>query len=98
MANQDSPEDWPVFCDRCRRPLERGRGEFYMVRIEAVADPAPPEFTERDFESDPGTEIARLLGLLDGLSGQEALDQIYRRLTLTLCKPCCDQWIENPTG
>jgi len=72
--------------------------ELYVVRIEAVADPAPREFTERDLESDPGTEIARLLGLLDSLSGQEALDPIYRRLTLTLCKPCYDQWIENPTG
>lgn len=98
MTHQDSTEDWPVFCDRCSRSLERGTGDFYVVRIEAVADPAPPEFTGRDLDRDPRAEIARLMGLLDDLSGQEALDQVYRRVTLTLCKPCYEQWIENPTG
>jgi hypothetical protein len=29
----------PLFCDCCTRTLTSGKGEFYMIRIEAVADP-----------------------------------------------------------
>ena len=46
----------------------------------------------------PGTEIERLLARLEGVSEQEALDQVYRRRTLHLCGPCFRRWIENPTG
>jgi hypothetical protein len=33
-----------------------------------------------------------------GVSEQEALDQVYRRLVLYLCGPCYRVWIEDPTG
>jgi hypothetical protein len=88
----------PLFCDRCAAELEPGTGSFYRVTIEAVADPTPPSFTPEDLASDPGREIERLLAQMEGLSAQEALDQVYRRLTLYLCGPCYRHWIENPTG
>jgi hypothetical protein len=32
------------------------------------------------------------------VSEREALDQVYRRLTIHLCTACYRQWIENPAG
>src|SRR5689334_881819 len=48
-------------CARCATPLRRGEGNFYVVRIVAVADPDPPVFTEEDLARDVGPEIEALL-------------------------------------
>ena len=88
----------PIICDRCAAELEPGRGELYVVRIEAVADPTPPNLTKDDLSRDTAGEIERLLDSMRGLSSQEALDQVYRRLTLHLCNACYQKWIEDPTS
>jgi len=88
----------PLFCDRCSRELHPGRGDFYVVRIEALADPTPPEFTQEDLERDHCAEFARLCETLQNLSEREALEQVFRRLTIFLCNACYAQWIENPAG
>ncbi len=85
-------------CDRCSASLHPGRGEFYLVRIVAVADPSPPTFTERDLAGDVSGEIDRLLKRMEGLGALEAVDQVYRRRDLHLCTRCYHRWIENPTG
>ncbi len=87
-----------VFCARCAAELHPGRGDFFRVTIEAVADPSPPEFTADDMARDHRREIERLLRQLEGVSGQEAMDQVRRRLTLHLCGPCYRVWVEDPTG
>jgi len=97
MASNDD-ESAPLFCDRCQAMLQPGSGDFYVVQIEAVCDPTPPQFSEEDLQCDPRAEIARLLEDLRGMSGQEAMDQVYRRVTLYLCGPCYRKWIENPVG
>jgi hypothetical protein len=38
----------PFFCDHCSLILTPGQGEFYVVRIEAVADPTPPRIADHD--------------------------------------------------
>lgn len=91
-------DESPLFCDRCSRELRLGRGEFYVVRIEALADPTPPEFTDEDLARDHREEFARLCAALQEISEREALDQVYRRLTLFLCNACYRQWIEQPAG
>jgi hypothetical protein len=91
-------EESPLFCDRCSRELRLGRGEFYVIRIEAIADPTPPEFTDEDLARDHREEFARLCQALQQLSAREAMDQVYRRLTLYLCNACYRQWIEDPAG
>ncbi len=91
-------DESPLFCQRCAALLEPGRGEFYVVRIVALADPTPPNITPEDRDRDIAGEINRLIESLRGLSSQEALDQVYRALTLHLCNACYQQWIENPTG
>jgi len=88
----------PLFCHRCGRELRPGRGELYLVRIEAFADPHPPSFDDEDLERDPAGRIEQTIEALRELSSQEAMDQVYRRLTLYLCTPCYQHWIENPVG
>ncbi len=85
-----------ILCHRCGCSLRAGRGELYVVRIEAVADPSPPELDEEDFAGDPRTRMDELSGELERLSPQEAMDQVHRRLTLTLCNRCYREWIEEP--
>ena len=67
-----------------------------MVRIEALADPSPPRFSEDDLKQDLRAEIERLFSQMSGLSERELIDQVYRRLVLYLCRPCYRQWIEDP--
>jgi hypothetical protein len=85
-------------CDRCGRPVHPGRGDHYLVRIEAVADPAPPVFTAEDMAIDFESEFTRLLEATRDLTAQQAMDQVRRRVELTLCLACYRDWIEDPTG
>jgi hypothetical protein len=98
MLEREGIDRWRGFCDRCHGELTPGRGSFYVVRIEAFADPTPPEFTEEDLWRDPREEIDRLLAQLRDLSEQDAMHQVYRRTTIYLCTACYRQWIENPAG
>jgi hypothetical protein len=90
--------DTPLFCDRCSTELFPGKGNFYVVQIEAIADPSPPELDEEDLAADPQKEIERLVNEMGDLSQRELMDQVYRQLTIYLCLPCYTKWIENPTG
>ncbi|HID78095.1 MAG TPA: hypothetical protein EYP56_19140 [Planctomycetaceae bacterium] len=84
-----------LLCRLCGQVLEPGQGDFYVVRIEAVADPTPPSFTEEDLLRDPREEIERLLEAMRGLSAEEALAQVYRNVTAYLCGPCYRRWIDQ---
>jgi hypothetical protein len=88
----------PLFCERCGAQLEPGKGEFYVVRIEAFADPTPPSITAEDLQRNIAAEIERLLDSMRNLSAQEAMDQVYRKMTVYLCTPCYQCWIEHPVG
>ncbi len=96
MTTKPPPD--PVACRRCGAGLRPGAGNFFRVVIEAMADPSPPSPSAEDLAADVRPEIERLLAELSGLSEEEALGQVYRRLTLYLCGPCYRDWIENPTG
>ena len=88
--------DQPLLCHRCGVEVHPGRGDFYVIRIEAFADPTGPEITDEDLKRDLRAEIDRLTEQLDALSEQEAMDQVYRRLVICLCTGCYRHWIENP--
>jgi hypothetical protein len=80
--------------------LTPGRGEFYVVQIEAVADPSPPNldsYEEQDNDS-IRHRYEELVEQLKDVSEQEGNDQVFRRLTITLCKDCFQTWFENPAG
>jgi hypothetical protein len=96
MGLHDASEDTPIFCVRCGAELKPGTGNFYLVRIEAFADPSPPEIAEEDLRRDHRAEIKRLIDKMRDLSEQELTDQVHRRVILHLCGPCYWKWIEDP--
>ena len=92
-------EEAHLFCHRCGAVLKPGRGNFYIVRIEAFADPTPPTFSVEDLAAtDPSAEIDRLIEQMEGMTEQELLDQVHRRLTIHFCGACYNEWIEDPAG
>ena len=68
----------------------------YNVR--SCADPSPPDLSLNEPLEAIQREIDDLIDELHEHSERELMDQVYRRLTLTLCSPCYRKWIENPTG
>jgi hypothetical protein len=88
----------PLFCNRCGAKLEAGKGKFYVIRIEAFADPTPPSITAEDLGRDILGEIERLIESMRDLSEQEALDQVYRKVVVHLCNTCYQRWIEHPVS
>src|SRR5438132_10324823 len=98
MAEKPYPTADPPLCARCAAELKPGTGSFYQVNIEAIADPTPPDVADEDLAGDIREQIEQLLARMQDLSPQEAMDQVYRRLTLYLCVPCYRQWIEDPAG
>ena len=98
MSDSEVTDETPLLCHRCGTELEPGKGDFYVVKIEVLADPTPPCFSEEDLYRDAKAEIERLIQQMEDFSEQEAMDQIYRRIFLHLCGRCYRQWIENPTG
>ena len=95
--NQDASADL-LICHRCGAQLTAGEGSFYVVNIEAFADPTPPRIdTDEPIES-IAADIDDLVRRMKDFSEQELMDQVYRRLTLTLCASCNQAWMDNPTG
>ena len=99
-------DDSPMLCHRCGRDLVPGRGDWYVVRIEAFADPTPPALALEELDLPPdadptaiiNAEIEALIEQMKDTSERDMMDQVYRRLTMTLCGGCYRQWIENPAG
>jgi hypothetical protein len=78
--------------------LTRGEGRFYVVRIEAFADPTPPSVCDTESLGDIAADWERLLDEIREMSEQELLDQVYRKMVLHLCIDCYRNWIENPVA
>lgn len=88
-----------LLCHRCGAELTPGKGDFYVVRIEAFADPTPLALSLEELNGlDVGAEIDRLIEETRGMSERELMDGVYRRLTIHLCGRCYRKWIENPAG
>lgn len=87
-----------LICHRCGTSLKPGAGDFYVVRIEAYADPSPPDLDAMEPAESIAAEYEALLAQMADQSDRELMDQVYRRLYLHLCGPCYRHWIENPAG
>ena len=69
------------------------------MRIDAIADPTPPRIPDKDQDIEEiRRAISSLLEKLKNQSEQEAIDQVFRTVMLTLCNACYKRWIENPTS
>ena len=92
-------ESHHLLCHRCGAMLTPGDGSFYFIKIEAFADPTPPDLSASELsERDLLREIDDLIDEVNEFTEQELMDQVYRRLTILLCRPCYDAWIANPAG
>ena len=85
-------------CARCKAGVKPGRGGFYVIRIDALCDPTPPEFTAEDFKKDFTAEIERLTSEMAQKSEEELMDSVYKRKFLCLCAKCYGPRIKNPAG
>ncbi|MDY6913740.1 MAG: hypothetical protein SVT52_04705 [Planctomycetota bacterium] len=91
--------DMPLLCHRCGAELTPGEGNFYVVNIEAIADPSPPNIsTDELLYIDIDAEIRKILDQVRDMPESDLRDQVYRRLTIHLCGSCYADWIENPAG
>ena len=91
------------------RPLQE-RGELdldtngfvlvpHRTRVKDFRDPA--QITIDDLLKSPEETIAEyeaILAQMRDLSEQEMMDQVYRKMTLMLCRACYEGWIEKPVG
>jgi hypothetical protein len=98
MHRPDQTDQRSLLCAGCGIELKPGTGNFYVVQIEALADPTPPTFSDEDLQHDPRAEIEHLIEQMRASSEQELLDQVYRQRVIYLCGPCYRQWIEDPVG
>jgi len=87
-----------MLCARCLNELVPGSGDFYVVKIEAVCDPTPPEFPEHLDAEEIRRQMQETLRQLHGISPREAMDEVCRTLTIHLCRGCYREWIEDPAG
>jgi hypothetical protein len=88
----------PLSCKRCSKEVHPGRGDYYLIRIDAVADPQPPIFTQEDLDQDVRAEIERLIRLMKCMSKQQLEREVFRQKAIYLCVPCFNLWIENPAS
>jgi hypothetical protein len=56
MSEASESDQSPLLGARCGAELTPGKGNFYVVQIEALADPSPPQFSAEDREHDAWTE------------------------------------------
>ena len=87
-----------LHCKRCSKEVHPGRGDYYLVRIDAVADPQPPIITQEDLEQDIAAEIERLVRLMKSMNEQQLERQVFRQKAIYLCISCFNIWIENPVS
>lgn len=88
----------PSICRRCSALLTPGKGDFYVVEVQAYAENSPLVITAEDLARDHQEEMRRLVEKMEEVSGQEMMDQVHRHMTFYLCASCYRLWIENPTG
>lgn len=96
MTDGAQIEAFGLICHRCSCLLTCGEGSFYVVKIEAFADPSPPMLDTNNPSHHLSTDINELIKQMSDLSEQELMDQVYRRLVLLICRPCYELWIEDP--
>ena len=87
-----------LHCKRCSKEVHPGRGDYYLVRIDAVADPQPPIITQEDLDQDVGAEIERLIRRMKSMSELQLERQVFRRKAIYLCVRCFNHWIETPVS
>jgi hypothetical protein len=82
-------------CDVCGCELLAKTEVRYEVKIEVKAAYDPLVISREDLEKDYQAEMAELLRQLEGLSAQDAQNQVYRAFDFDLCPACQRRYIAN---
>lgn len=85
-----------AICHRCGSLVHRGRGEFFIVRIHAIADPELRLDDDRSPE-ELRAEIERLIAEASRMSETELREQVAATREIILCNACYNAWIDDPT-
>ena len=83
-------------CDLCGQALLAKSEVRYEVRIEVKAAYDPLEVTEDDLAQDLRAEIARIIRQLEGISEEEAQNEVYRQFEFDLCAACQKRYVKEP--
>ncbi len=83
-------------CDLCGQELLAKSEVRYEVRIEVKAAYDPLEITEEDLNRDIRGEIAKVLQQLEGISEEEAQNEVYRQFEFDLCPACQRTYLKDP--
>lgn len=85
-----------ISCDRCGKALLIDEEVRYLVRIEVKAAYDPLELVREDLERDLRAEMEALVERMQGMSREEAENQIYREFRFDLCPPCQREYVRRP--
>jgi hypothetical protein len=83
-------------CDICGKELLLQSDVRYEVKIEVKAAYDPMEITADDLKEDILQKIKILLKQLEGLSEEEAQNEVYRVFNFDLCRNCQREYIKDP--
>ena len=83
-------------CDLCGQELLAKSEVRYEVRIEVKAAYDPLEVIEGDLEKDIRAEIAKVLRQLEGVTEEEAQNEVYRQFEFDLCAACQRKYVRRP--
>lgn len=75
-------------CDLCGQTLLSSSEVRFEMKIEIKAAYDPLNLSEEDLAKDVSAQIAQVLRQLEGLSQEEAQDQVYRAFQYDLCAIC----------
>lgn len=94
----NSKEDRTRLCNRCNQELPEGRGAFFEIRVEVVADPTPPFLDVELEEQEICSQYKQLIVELEQVGPLDALNQVVRRRIWSLCNRCVESWLDDPFG
>lgn len=78
-------------CFNCARDISEGEVSF-LIRIELLADPTPPEIKDGDLDKDLRSEMEALVEAMKDMDPVEAEDEIFERYEYVLCKRCRERF------
>jgi len=84
-------------CDLCGLPLEVG-GLRFVVKVQAYAAPDNLEITSADLARDHEAEIRRLAGLMENMSEEDLMRDVFVEFVYDLCPACHRRYTDDPLG
>jgi len=66
------------------------------VKIEVKAAYDPLNFSEDDLAQNVRTEIAKLIQQLEGVSEEDAQNEVYQQFEFDLCAACQRRYVKEP--